>query len=166
MSGWAKFSYRTVRWRPPQLTAVAEIAVGEEVHRLGKDNLKKEFLAGLSSAAEEPSRHTPKGKASAVVVAGLSIAGVAVFAPGILVAGATAGLYAGGMYYGSRRLALWRFNRWLDRCLASYLDSEKPRLIENEIIACRQCGQRLRIPVGKGRLKITCPKCGSAFSTP
>ena len=28
---------------------------------------------------------------------------------------------------------------------------------------CPQCGQRLRVPRGKGKLEISCPKCGKNF---
>lgn len=28
---------------------------------------------------------------------------------------------------------------------------------------CRNCGQVIRVPKGKGTLKITCPKCGNSF---
>lgn len=28
---------------------------------------------------------------------------------------------------------------------------------------CRQCGQKLRVPRGKGRLRITCTRCGNKF---
>lgn len=29
---------------------------------------------------------------------------------------------------------------------------------------CPKCGQRLRVPRGKGKLEITCPKCREAFT--
>lgn len=28
---------------------------------------------------------------------------------------------------------------------------------------CRSCGQVIRVPKGKGTLRITCPKCGNSF---
>lgn len=31
---------------------------------------------------------------------------------------------------------------------------------------CRNCGQTIRVPKGKGTLKITCPKCGNSFIQP
>ncbi len=30
---------------------------------------------------------------------------------------------------------------------------------------CEKCGQRLRVPKGKGTVKVTCPKCGTSFTT-
>jgi len=30
---------------------------------------------------------------------------------------------------------------------------------------CNQCGQRLRVPRGKGRLRVTCTRCGNRFET-
>ena len=28
---------------------------------------------------------------------------------------------------------------------------------------CSSCGQRVRVPRGKGKLRVTCPKCGEKF---
>lgn len=30
-------------------------------------------------------------------------------------------------------------------------------------LTCRQCGQKLRVPRGKGRLRVTCTRCGNKF---
>ncbi len=35
----------------------------------------------------------------------------------------------------------------------------------HRIYTCKQCGQSLRVPKGKGTLKVTCPKCKNSFTT-
>jgi len=37
-----------------------------------------------------------------------------------------------------------------------------PRAVHN-IVACPQCRQQLRIPAGKGRIRVTCTACGAQF---
>ena len=32
-------------------------------------------------------------------------------------------------------------------------------------LLCPQCGQRLRVPRGKGRIRVTCTNCGNVFET-
>lgn len=29
--------------------------------------------------------------------------------------------------------------------------------------SCSECGQRVRVPRGKGKIRVTCPKCGNKF---
>lgn len=36
-------------------------------------------------------------------------------------------------------------------------------LMDYTVTECSQCETRLRIPKGKGKLKITCPKCKNEF---
>lgn len=36
---------------------------------------------------------------------------------------------------------------------------------EYRFYRCERCGQRLRVPKGKGSVKVTCPKCGTSFKT-
>lgn len=28
---------------------------------------------------------------------------------------------------------------------------------------CKKCGQKLRVPKGKGKIEVTCPRCGEKF---
>ncbi len=100
------------------------------------------------------------------LVAGTAVAATAVLAPHILAVGAVGGIYAGGMYFGSKRIAVWRYSRWLDQCLKKYLlsvEADKPNWVMHEIIPCGQCGQRLRVPNNRGRLKVICPICRTQF---
>ena len=36
---------------------------------------------------------------------------------------------------------------------------------EYKYLSCPQCAQRLRVPRGKGRLRVTCTRCGCKFET-
>lgn len=36
-------------------------------------------------------------------------------------------------------------------------------LIDYKVINCPKCESRLRVPIGKGKIKITCPKCNTDF---
>ncbi|MEG0072013.1 MAG: hypothetical protein RSC47_02130 [Raoultibacter sp.] len=33
----------------------------------------------------------------------------------------------------------------------------------HKIYRCKQCGQSLRVPKGKGKIKVICPKCKTSF---
>ncbi len=39
-----------------------------------------------------------------------------------------------------------------------------PRAVHN-IVACPECRQQLRVPVGKGRIRVTCSACGARFES-
>ncbi|MCI8647606.1 MAG: hypothetical protein HFE76_12635 [Firmicutes bacterium] len=43
-----------------------------------------------------------------------------------------------------------------------YKDAQNSSLSYN-FYRCRNCGQTVRVPKGKGTLKITCPSCGNSF---
>ncbi|MBM7000029.1 zinc ribbon domain-containing protein [bacterium] len=34
---------------------------------------------------------------------------------------------------------------------------------EHRYFACPKCGQEVRVPVGVGKIRVTCPKCGEKF---
>jgi glutaredoxin 3 len=38
-------------------------------------------------------------------------------------------------------------------------------LLDHSITACTKCGAKLRLPAGKGTIRVTCPKCGERFKT-
>ncbi len=57
------------------------------------------------------------------------------------------------------------FLNWYNS-LASKLNSRKNRLKDmktHRFLKCPQCNQTLRVPKGKGRIRITCPKCITKF---
>lgn len=37
-------------------------------------------------------------------------------------------------------------------------------LVDHRVVHCDQCSQKLRVPVGKGRIRVTCPQCSNKFS--
>ena len=44
------------------------------------------------------------------------------------------------------------------------LDKEKVlRLVDHRLGTCPNCQSKLRLPVGKGKIRATCPKCGTSF---
>ena len=52
----------------------------------------------------------------------------------------------------------WPIRTKLGRSLANIKHRKTHRFIK-----CPGCGNTLRVPKGKGRLQITCPKCGERF---
>lgn len=44
------------------------------------------------------------------------------------------------------------------------LDEKKVlSLVDHRLVYCKKCSQKLRVPVGKGRITVTCPKCSNKF---
>lgn len=45
------------------------------------------------------------------------------------------------------------------------LDTAKiENLMSHKIVTCPKCGSKLRVPRGKGTIKVTCPKCKNGFN--
>lgn len=72
------------------------------------------------------------------------------------------------MYYG---LLIWAIFRMLSRnTYKRYQENRKYlRLLDrvkdrqNKYFDCPRCRQQVRVPKGKGKISITCPKCGEKF---
>ena len=52
----------------------------------------------------------------------------------------------------------WPIRTKLSRSRANFKHRKTHRFIK-----CQGCGNTLRVPKGKGKLQITCPKCGERF---
>ncbi len=37
------------------------------------------------------------------------------------------------------------------------------QLIDHRLVECPKCGQKLRVPVNKGKIEVICPKCAEKF---
>ncbi len=37
-------------------------------------------------------------------------------------------------------------------------------LVDHRLATCEKCGTKMRIPVNKGTIKVSCPKCGNKFT--
>lgn len=36
-------------------------------------------------------------------------------------------------------------------------------LVDHRLMICDKCGTKMRVPTGKGKIKVTCSKCGNKF---
>ena len=45
------------------------------------------------------------------------------------------------------------------------LDKEKLlKLVDHRVIQCEKCSKKMRVPIKKGTLEVTCPKCAHVFN--
>lgn len=54
--------------------------------------------------------------------------------------------------------ALGPMRPWVSSPLGTLRDRRS-----HKVLTCPSCGQRLRVPRGKGRLKVRCRRCGTSF---
>jgi predicted RNA-binding Zn-ribbon protein involved in translation (DUF1610 family) len=64
----------------------------------------------------------------------------------------------------SRQLENERFLNWWNPTRYALIQW-KNRITDRDhvYVKCKRCGQRLRLPKRRGRLNVTCPKCGNRF---
>lgn len=44
------------------------------------------------------------------------------------------------------------------------LDKEKIlKLVDHRVIECQKCSRKMRVPIKKGHIQVTCPKCNYVF---
>ena len=44
------------------------------------------------------------------------------------------------------------------------LDKEKIlKLVDHRVLQCEKCAKKIRVPINKGTIEVTCPKCGHVF---
>lgn len=56
-------------------------------------------------------------------------------------------------------LSIWNAVRgWFSKRRDTHLDKKT-----HKYFTCPKCGQKLRVPKGKGKIRITCAKCGNRF---
>lgn len=60
----------------------------------------------------------------------------------------------------NRKFLIWwyPFKNWFSRNLDKIKDSKDHRYFQ-----CPSCKQKVRVPKGKGNIRITCPKCRTQF---
>ena len=58
--------------------------------------------------------------------------------------------------------------QWFRRTFRTKSAGKNPtgsELKQYKYLICPQCAQRLRVPRGKGRIRVTCTNCGNVFET-
>jgi predicted SprT family Zn-dependent metalloprotease len=49
------------------------------------------------------------------------------------------------------------------RSIFTRMKKDKQAGKDYKVFDCKECHQMIRVPKGKGKIKITCPKCGNSF---
>lgn len=65
--------------------------------------------------------------------------------------------------FGARQQELYRYMNFTNR-FRSFGQRMRDRK-NYKYLSCPQCMQKLRVPRGKGRLRVTCTRCGNRFET-
>ncbi len=65
----------------------------------------------------------------------------------------------------ARKIENGRFEAFLYKVRSSVLNVKKNMEDRktHKVFKCNKCGQKLRVPRGKGKIVITCKKCGNKF---
>lgn len=65
----------------------------------------------------------------------------------------------------ARRTENYKFLTWWHK-VRNWFSTRKGRAAQSKeyrFYKCPSCGQQVRVPRGKGRIRIKCPKCGEQF---
>ena len=65
--------------------------------------------------------------------------------------------------FSARQQELYKYMNFLDRFRSCGQNMKNRR--QYKYLNCPQCMQKLRVPRGKGRLRVTCTRCGNKFET-
>jgi len=127
------------------------------------------WLRGLGQKLAAWLRHFMAGRYgtdklnTAILLTGVAVALVNMFIPW-----AVAKLVLTGVSYGLMIWAICRtlsrntYQRYLENCkFMRLLERIKDR--EHKYFECPKCRQPVRVPRGKGKIAITCPKCKEKF---
>lgn len=51
-----------------------------------------------------------------------------------------------------------------DKIVVGFDQAKILELVDHRLIECEECHTKLRVPINKGTIKVTCPKCKHAFN--
>ncbi len=73
--------------------------------------------------------------------------------------------FLGGRNKNTSAKSSWKQKRAQKQQQADYSQKQQQADVENyNYYRCRNCGQIVRVPKGKGTVKITCPECKNTFT--